>query len=197
MAVHLWNEFARGHWRNLNRTCKKRADRRVSAFAARQRGGVLGYQWELQQRGVWHLHLILGVQTFVERAWANEYGRALRELAERYGFGHVDLRPLTSGKRYAGLAAGGYIAKYLLKRDPATGRTVVSETVTTAGRSMLNYTARRLTSATGCTMLRLRRARHLWAWRSGRCDRPSWANGPELELVVRLLDGPSLGARAP
>jgi hypothetical protein len=37
------------------------------------RGGVLVYEWELQSRGVWHLHFVLGMETPVERAWAFEY----------------------------------------------------------------------------------------------------------------------------
>ena len=52
------------------------------------------YEWELQRRGVWHLHVVVGMETAVERAWAIGYVHALRELAPRYGFGFVDAKPL-------------------------------------------------------------------------------------------------------
>ena len=53
------------------------------------KGGLLAYEGELPGRGVWHLHVVVGMETAVERAWAFEYVRALRELGSRYGFGFV------------------------------------------------------------------------------------------------------------
>jgi len=59
-------------------------------------GGLLVYEWELQGRGVWHLHFVLGMETPVERVWAFEYVKALRELGPSKGFGDIDAKPLHS-----------------------------------------------------------------------------------------------------
>src|SRR4051812_16227306 len=79
-AAALWNEKSRGYWRELNRICKLRADRAVKRLGHEYKGGLLMYEWELQKRGVWHLHFLLGMETAVERAWAFEYVKAMREL---------------------------------------------------------------------------------------------------------------------
>ena len=52
--------------------CKQRADRTVHRLGATTKGGVLLYEGVLQERGVWHLHLVLGIKRAVERAWAFE-----------------------------------------------------------------------------------------------------------------------------
>jgi hypothetical protein len=82
-AAALWNEHSRGWWRELNRICKQRADRAVKRLGHDAKGGLLLYQWELQKRGVWHLHFVLGLETAVEQVWAYEYVAAMRELAPR------------------------------------------------------------------------------------------------------------------
>jgi hypothetical protein len=46
--------------------------------------------WEKQKRGLAHLHGIVSAATPRERAWAEAYIDALRQLAARYGFGFVD-----------------------------------------------------------------------------------------------------------
>lgn len=78
-AAAVWNEASRRWWRELNRICKQRADRAMARLGA-TRKGVLLYEWELQKRGVWHLHLVLGMETAIERAWAFEYVSALCEV---------------------------------------------------------------------------------------------------------------------
>jgi len=93
-AADAWNEHSRAWWRELNRVCKLRADRALRRLGYEGKGGLLLYEWELQRRGVWHLHFVLGMETAVERAWAIEYVRAMRELAPVKGFGFVDERPL-------------------------------------------------------------------------------------------------------
>lgn len=87
------------------------------------------YEWELQGRGVWHLHVVVGMETAIERAWAFEYVRALREFRPRYGFGFVDAKPLQKAEPTKRVA--GYLSKYLAKRRQ-DGTLEVSETVTTA-----------------------------------------------------------------
>lgn len=112
-AADAWNEHSRGWWRELNRVCKLRADRALQRLGSDGRGGLLLYEWELQGRGVWHLHFVLGVETAVERVWATEYVRAMRELAPSKGFGFVDATPLHSPEPAERVAR--YLSKYLAK----------------------------------------------------------------------------------
>ncbi len=163
-AAAAWNEASKALWRKLNRLAKKRADHRIRRLGARENGGFLLYEWELQKRGVWHLHVVLGMETAIERAWAFEYVKALRELAPGHLFGFVDEKPLRDPQ--PALRVSSYLSKYLAKwRDDGT--LDVSETVQAAGRTLLNYVSRKLTARSGCTMRALRNARVVWAWREG------------------------------
>ncbi len=118
----------------------------------------------------------------------------MTELGPRYLFGHVDAKPLRSPKPAEHCA--GYIAKYLTKRQP-DGSFEVTETVTAAGRTLLNYVSRKLTGRRGCTMRALRNARLVWACREGFIDGlPFFAPG-ELLVAVALLDRRPLPARGP
>jgi hypothetical protein len=139
----LWNERSRGWWTELNRVCKQRADRALKRHGYDGKGGLLLYQWELQKRGLWHLHFILGLETAVERVWAYAYVAAMCELAPRYGFGFVDGKPLRRPERAERVAS--YLSKYLAKRNE-DGSCEVTETVLAAGRSYLNYVSRKLTA---------------------------------------------------
>jgi hypothetical protein len=163
-AAELWNGESRGWWRELNRRAKQRADRAVRRLGHDYKGGLLMYEWELQKRGVWHLHFVLGMQTAVERAWAFEYVAALRDLGPAWCFGFVDAKPLHSPQPAE--RASGYLSKYLAKwRDD--GSMEVTETVLAAGRTLLNYVSRKLTAESGITMRILRDVRLAWAWREG------------------------------
>jgi hypothetical protein len=177
----LWNERSRGWWRELNRVCKQRADRALKRLGHDGKGGLLLYQWELQGRGLWHLHFVLGLETAIERAWAFEYVKAMRELAPRYGFGFVDAKPLRRPERAERVAS--YLSKYLTKWKE-DGSCEVTETVLAAGRSYLNYVSRKLTARSGCTMRMLRNVRIAWAWRVGFL--PDDAINP-FELLAGLL----------
>jgi hypothetical protein len=163
-AATLWNEKSRGYWRELNRVCKLRADRAVNRLGHEYKGGLLMYEWELQKRGVWHLHFVLGMETPVERLWAFEYVKAMRELGPSKLFGFVDGKPLHSPQ--SAEKAAGYLSKYLAKWNE-DGSFEVTETVKAAGRSLLNYVSRRLTGKSGVTMRVLRHVRIAWAWREG------------------------------
>jgi hypothetical protein len=102
-------------------------------------------------------------ETAVERAWAIEYVKAMRELAPRYLFGFVDAKPLRSPQPAE--QAAGYISKYLAKwREDGTLE--VSESVKAAGRSLFNYVSSDLTRRS-CTMRTLRISRLVWAWLNG------------------------------
>src|SRR2546430_2509792 len=104
------------------------------------------------------------METGVERAWAFEYVRALRELGPSKGFGYVDSKPLQSPQ--VAERAAAYVSKYRAK-GRAEGSFEVTETVQAAGRSLLNYVSRRLTAKSGVTMRVLRDLRLAWAWREG------------------------------
>ncbi len=163
-AARLWNEKSKAMWRELNRVAKLRADRAIKRLGHEYKGGLLMYEWELQSRGVWHLHFVLGMETAVERAWAFEYVAALQALAASKMFGYVDAKPLKSPQ--VAEKAASYLSKYLAKWNE-DGSFEVTETVRTAGRSLLNYVSRRLTARSGVTMRVLRQVRIAWAWRQG------------------------------
>jgi hypothetical protein len=193
-AAQRWNDLSRDWWRKLNRVAKLRADRAIHRLGSEKKGGLLVYEWELQGRGVWHLHVVLGMETAIERAWAIEYVRALRELGPRYGFGWVDAKPLR-GPRPAANGVSGYLSKYLAKRRP-DGTLEVTETVRSAGRTLINYVSRNLTARSGCTMRALRNARIVWAWREGHFDDhrlDEW----DYIVAVCLLDRLPLPLRGP
>jgi hypothetical protein len=192
-AAELWNGHSKSWWRELNRVAKQRADRVVRQLGHEYRGGVLIYEWELQARGVWHLHFVLGMETAVERAWAFEYVKALREAGPRKGFGFVDTKPLHSPQLAEKTA--GYVSKYLAKWNE-DGSFEVAETVKAAGRSLLNYVSRRLTAKSGVTMRVLRDVRLAWAWREGYL--PADVLDPfELLHALCLLERFSAPIRAP
>jgi hypothetical protein len=83
--ARAFNKAAGGWWSELNRVAKLRADR-ATGF----KGGVAARVWEKQRRGLAHVHGVISAATPAERAWAEVYVTALRELAPRYGFGFVD-----------------------------------------------------------------------------------------------------------
>jgi hypothetical protein len=192
-AAELLNRESRKWWRELNRIAKQHADRRLRALGYEKRGGLLAYTWEMQKRGVWHLHIVLAMQTAPEREWARAYVEALRQVGPSKGFGFVDAKPLETPQEARRVA--GYLSKYLAKWQP-DGTIVVSETVTAAGRTLLNYVSRDLTQMTGCTMRALRNARLVWAAREGHVDELGFAPG-ELLVALALLDRRPRPARGP
>lgn len=192
-VARKWNDLSRDWWRKLNRVAKLRADRAIRRLGSGRRGGLLVYEWELQGRGVWHLHVVLGMETAIERAWAIEYVRALRELGPRYGFGFVDAKPLR--RPQPATHVSGYLSKYLAKRRP-DGTLEVTETVRSAGRTLINYVSRNLTARSGCTMRALRNSRILWAWREGHFDDHRLAEW-DFVVAVCLLDRLPVPVRGP
>jgi hypothetical protein len=137
--AELWNEQSRKWWSELNRICKQHADRRVKQLGYEQKGGLLLYQWELQGRGVWHIHFVVGLETAVERVWAYEYVQTMRRLAPSKGFGFVDAKPLKSPEPAERVAS--YLSKYLAKWQD-DGSLEVTETVKSAGRTLVSYVSR-------------------------------------------------------
>ena len=192
-AAEAWNEYSRGWWSELNRVCKLRADRALRRLGSDAKGGLLLYEWELQLRGVWHLHLVLGMETAVERVWATEYVRAMRELGSSKGFGFVDAKPLQNPEPAERVAR--YLSKYLAKWKP-DGSMEVTETVQAAGRTLLNFVSRKLTAKSGVTMRALRNVRIAWAWKEGHL--PDDVLDPwDLVIAVCMLEQFRPPTRAP
>jgi hypothetical protein len=189
----LWNEGSRRWWRELNRIAKQRADRVVRGLGYERRCGLVVYAWELQKRGVWHLHIVLPMETAPERAWSRAYASALRELGPSRDFGFVDTKPLDHPQEARRVA--GYLSKYLAKWN-GDGKLELSETVTAAGRTLLNYVSRDLTGLTGCTMRTLRLARLVWAHRENHITEFAARPG-DLLVAIALLDRRPLPARGP
>lgn len=106
-AARAFNERCGGWWSELNRVAKQRADR-VTGF----KGGVSARVWEKQKRGLAHLHGVLSVSTRDERAWAEAYIGALRDLAPSKGFGFVDGWHKIGRKFWPGDQAGAYLSSY-------------------------------------------------------------------------------------
>jgi hypothetical protein len=192
-AATRWNEDSRTQWRALNRVCKKRADAAIARLGATEKRGLLLYEWEIQRRGVWHVHFVVGMETPLERAWAFEYAKAMREVGSRYGFGFVDARPLRSPQPAE--KAAKYVSKYLAKWSE-DGRLEVTETVLSAGRTLLTYVSRGLTAQSGCTMRALRNARLVWAWREGVLERAHGLGAVDFFVALCLLES-AVPARAP
>ena len=139
------------------------------------------------------MHIVLGMQTPVEREWAREYVSALRRVGQSKGFGFVDVKPLERPQE-AGRVAG-YLSKYLAKWQP-DGSLELSETVMAAGRTLLHYVNRDLTALTGCTMRALRNARLVWAVRAGYLDELQLSPA-NLASAAALLDRRPLPVRGP
>jgi hypothetical protein len=193
-AAAVWNEYSRRGWRKMNRICKQRADREIVRLGATKKLGLLMYEWELQQRGVWHLHIVLPMETAIERAWSFAYVKALNERAARMWFGFSDRKPLHAPRTAE--AAASYLSKYLAKWQE-DGTLEITETVKAAGRTLLNYVSRNLTAQSCVTMRNLRNARLVWAWLQGHIGEPKQLNDCERLIAVCLLDRLPVPARAP
>ena len=165
-AAAAFNKNAGRWWSELHRAAKVRADR-----ATGHKGKLLARVWEKQKRGLAHVHGVIGVQSPFERAWAEAYVTALREMAPRYGFGFVDGWHKIGRKFWPGQQAGGYLSSYFVR---GTGRkSAITENVAAGDLPRLVvFVSRDLTRATGCTMRGLRLARRLWSAREGLCEPP-------------------------
>lgn len=165
-VAEAFNKSAGRWWSELHRAAKVRADR-----ATGHKGKLLTRVWEKQKRGLAHVHGVIGVQSPAERAWAEAYVTALREMAPRYGFGFVDGWHKIGRKLWPGVQAGAYLSSYF-----AGGRgrkMAITENVLSGDLPRLVvFIGRSLTGQTGCTMRSLRNSRRLWASREGLAPQP-------------------------
>ncbi len=113
--------------------------------------------WEMQMRGVLHVHPVLSLVTARQRAGARCYIGRLAELAPQYGFGFVERKV----KPQAAVNAAAYLSAYFVKGR--RGKATLWESVRSAAmpRSIVHVSVR-LTQETGCTMRLLRLGRYVW-----------------------------------
>ncbi len=151
------------------------------------------YEWELQMRGVWHLHVVLGMERRSSaRGRTSTWRRCRNWLSQRASAGLTG-KPLRAPRPAE--QAANYLSKYLAKWQP-DGSLELTETVKSAGPTLLNYVSRKLTAKSGCTMRNLRIARIVWAWLSGLIEDPGLDPWDEL-VAVCLLDRLPVPVRGP
>jgi hypothetical protein len=100
------------------------------------------------------VHVVCGRGTLGEKLVADEYGRCLKVLAPRYGFGSVDT-PV--GRACSARESAAYISSYLASSRAPGGKRRLSETVRSSEmpRSIIHVSVD-LTQKTGVTMRALR-----------------------------------------
>jgi hypothetical protein len=184
-AAREWNRTAQARWSELHRWARQATARELAPPAS------LARVWQMQRRGVLHLHLAVGVGSPAERARAKLYVAKLRERAKEFGFGFIDAvdRDGKSGRSRVLEAhrAAGYMSRYLGESSQLAQAVKLKERP-----RRLVWISPELTRATGCTMRRLRRVRMLWCIRvrgavSWAGNLPVWFRDPvELGRVHAL-----------
>jgi hypothetical protein len=151
-AALTWNLAARGHWRRLRADIERRVKRELGYGTV-----LLIRAWELQARGLLHVHFILGYSTPQEKKAADLFARIVRGINSRerqfFGFDHGEpMRPES---------AGVYVASYFAKKRK--GKLTIHDTVESEAVPRCPiYVATWLSQASGLSMrnLRLRRFAH-------------------------------------
>lgn len=150
-----WNQHAPSWWTELHRQASQAACR-----ATGRRPVLIARPWELQRRGILHVHPLLGYSTPAEKSAADVYLRELSQRAAAHGFGYVDRKRQVREPT----AAAAYLSAYFVagKKGKMTLRQAVTER---AMPPSIVYVNPELSQHSGVTMrsLRLRRyAWHLW-----------------------------------
>jgi len=147
-----WNQRAPEWWRSLHHEASQATLRQVG-----RRPSLLVRPWELQQRGMLHVHPVVGRSTPVERAAADTYQRELSARSARHGFGFVDRKVELRNP----VAAAAYLSSYFVAGKK--GKLTLRESVTTGSmpRSIV-YVQPELSQRSGVTMRSLRLKRYLW-----------------------------------
>lgn len=152
-AARAWNESAPDLWRRLHRRAYQDTVKRFG------RGSVwlVARVWEMQARGVLHVHPVLAYGTARQMAGARAYLARLADLAPQYGFGFVERK----AKPQPAENAAAYLSSYFVRGR--RGKMTLWESARSLAmpRSIVHVSVR-LTTRTGCTMrtLRLKRAVH-------------------------------------
>jgi hypothetical protein len=151
-----WNERAPTWWRDLHHEASLATLRQVG-----RRPSLLVRPWELQQRGMLHVHPVVGRSTPVERAAADTYQRELAARAARHGFGFVDRKVELRNP----VAAAAYLSAYFVSGKK--GKMQLREAVASpAMPPSIVYVNPELSQSSGITMRTLRLRRYAWRlWR--------------------------------
>src|SRR5829696_903201 len=189
-----WNKSAPKRWTEMNRRAQQHMRRKFGYETV-----LLNYAWQLQERGVLHMHLIVKFGDINERRATREYVKKLRELSPEFGFGFIDFRErdARNGQQkksvMEGWKAANYISKYLALSNQLTRLINLKEKP-----ARLFYVNRKLLAQSKCTMRRLRRVRFLYVIRRGDSTAilaragwlPEWFRDVgELSILQQLLAG--------
>lgn len=152
-----WNRSAPQRFRDLHRRVYIETIRDGSS-----RPWMLTRTWEMQRRGVLHVHPVLAFTTAAEQRAARAYLARLAVYAPRYGFGFVERKQKVMPAR----AAAAYLSSYFVTGSKKKATLQESVTHPEMPRSII-YVSPRLSMRTGCTMRRLRMLRflHVRGWR--------------------------------
>jgi hypothetical protein len=150
-AAMRWNETAAERWRAMHREAYQRCVREGS------KPWLLVRVWEMQKRGLLHVHPVLAYSTAEEKRSADRYVALLDAIRRRYGFGYVERKRRVREPR----AAAAYLSSYFVT---GKGRKVsLQESVQSnwMPRSIIHVPVR-LSQRSGITMRTLRIKRHLF-----------------------------------
>ena len=146
-----WNESAAERWRDLHRQAYQRCRREGL------RPWLLVRVWEIQKRGVLHVHPVFAYSTLEEKRSADRYLEHLAALRANYGFGYVERKQRVREPR----AAAAYLSSYFIS---GKGRKVSLEESVQSNwmpRSIVHVSAK-LTQRSRVTMRSLRLKRFIW-----------------------------------
>jgi len=193
-AVELaeWHDDAEQNWTRLLQVVQQRVAREFG-----RRAPVIVRVWEPQERGAWHLHVVVSVKDPAGELLALRFGTHLRAEAPRLGFGDVlgyglaDRAGRINRKVYArGRSTGRYLAGYFVD-DPTSSKPSLLESVRRAVwvPKRVAWVSPKLTARSGITMRVMRLSRRWWAARLGLCSYPDTDRYTprELNTVWQLL----------
>jgi hypothetical protein len=187
-----WHEHAEENWTRLLQVVQQRIDREFG-----RRAPVIVRVWEPQERGAWHLHVVVSVKGGGGEVVALRFGAHLRSEAGRLGFGDVlgfglvDRSGRINRKVYSkGRSTGRYLAGYFVD-DPTSRKPSLLESVRQAWWTprRVAWVSPKLTARSGITMRVMRLSRRWWAARRGLCLYPGTDqySAHELNTVWNLL----------
>lgn len=147
-----WNAAMPKVWRELHRRAYTKTVRRFGAGRLR----MLLRVYELQKRGVLHVHPVFAYETHGQRAAADYYFATVASYAPAYGFGSQH-QEVTLNR----MEAAAYLSSYFASGSKS--KLTLTEAVKSGAmpRSIIHVSVA-LTQRTGITMRSLRRRRLLW-----------------------------------
>lgn len=151
-----WNESASDRWRRLHRRARQETLRRCGPGSV----ALLTRVWEVQERGVLHVHPVLGYGSARQMAGARAYLQRLADLAPQYGFGFVHHHP-DKVKPQPAVQAAAYVSSYFVIGKGHKAALAESVRSPSMPKSIVHVSVD-LTMETRCTMRNLRLRRLLW-----------------------------------